>query len=180
MYLIIIADVLCGVAPAYDGLLTNLVGVHGPGGARAWQRWRAQPLPVGGAWPVGSELGAGLCRTPACLPACCPAAASRLPAPPPFLCARSAAVWYVSRPFVLAAVCATILAPLLSLRDLGRLGPMSTAGVAIAGGFAASVVGVTAAAVAQGQLGGARAEAGGSDACLLAAWRLLCRRCTCL
>ena len=65
-------------------------------------------------------------------------------------------MWYVSRPFVLGLVCLAVLAPLLALRDLGRLGPMSTASVAIAGGFAASVVGVTAAAVAKGQLGGER------------------------
>jgi hypothetical protein len=60
----------------------------------------------------------------------------------------------VSRPFVLALVCLAVLAPLLSLRDLGRLGPMSSAGVAIAGGFAASMVVVTATAIARGQLGG--------------------------
>lgn len=29
------------------------------------------------------------------------------------------AVWYVSRPFVLALACLLVLAPLLSLRDLG-------------------------------------------------------------
>lgn len=113
---------------------------------------------------------------------------------------------------MLACVCLLILAPLLSLRDLGRLGPMSrwarrqlnaaqhwhfqkmppvllqhaarapckqavrlqpmpldpppppltrprrravcSAGVAIAGGFAASVVGVTAIAIFKGQVGG--------------------------
>lgn len=32
VYLIIIADVLCGVAPEYNGLITNLVGVHDPSG----------------------------------------------------------------------------------------------------------------------------------------------------
>ena len=65
--------------------------------------------------------------------------AQRLPArrntrsctPTPAVTARPPplpAVWYVSRPVVLAAACLLILAPLLSLRDLGRLGPMSTAG----------------------------------------------------
>ncbi|PSC67577.1 hypothetical protein C2E20_8765 [Micractinium conductrix] len=93
VYLIIIGDMLVGVPPDFNGLLTNLLGVHDP------------------------------------------------------------SVWYVSRPVVLAAACLLILAPLLSLRDLGRLGPMSTAGVVIAGGFAASVVGVTGIAIAKGQIG---------------------------
>ena len=38
-----------------------------------------------------------------------------LPAP----CPHPLAVWYVSRPFVLALACLLALAPLLSLRDLG-------------------------------------------------------------
>lgn len=93
VYLIIIADVLCGVPPDYNGLVTNLLGVHDP------------------------------------------------------------SVWFVSRPFVLAVCCVLVLAPLLSLRDLGRLGPMSTAGVVVAGGFAVSVVGITGIAIAKGQVG---------------------------
>ncbi|KAI7843114.1 hypothetical protein COHA_003285 [Chlorella ohadii] len=93
VYLIIIADVLVGVPPDYNGLITNLVGVHDP------------------------------------------------------------SVWFVSRPFVLAVACLLVLAPLLSLRDLGRLGPMSTVGVAIAGCFATSVVAVTGIAIFKGQLG---------------------------
>lgn len=93
VYLIIIADVLCGVAPEYNGLITNLVGVHDP------------------------------------------------------------SVWYVGRPFVLGVTCLAVLAPLLSLRDLGRLGPMSSVGVGTAGFFAASVVAVTGIAMFKGQLG---------------------------
>lgn len=93
VYLIIIGDVLVGVPPDYNGLITNLVGLHDP------------------------------------------------------------SVWFVSRPFVLAVACLLVLAPLLSLRDLGRLGPMSTAGVVIAGGFATSVVAVTGIAIFKGQIG---------------------------
>ena len=55
---------------------------------------------------------------------------------------------------MLAVACLLVLAPLLGLRDLGRLGPMSTAGVAIAGGFAAAVVAVTGIAFAKGEVGG--------------------------
>ena len=33
VYLIIIADVLVGVPPDYNGLVTNLLGVHDPSGA---------------------------------------------------------------------------------------------------------------------------------------------------
>lgn len=93
VYLIIIGDVLVGVPPDFNGLITNLLGIHDP------------------------------------------------------------SVWFVSRPFVLGVACLLVLAPLLSLRDLGRLGPMSTAGVAIAGGFAASVVAVTAIAIGKGEIG---------------------------
>ena len=55
---------------------------------------------------------------------------------------------------MLGVACLLVLAPLLGLRDLGRLGPMSTAGVAIAGGFAAAVVAVTGIAFAKGEVGG--------------------------
>lgn len=68
--------------------------------------------------------------------------------PPP------AAVWFVSRPFVLGVACLLVLVPLLGLRDLGRLGPMSSAGVAIAGAFACSMVGITITAIVKGQVGG--------------------------
>lgn len=30
IYLIIIADILCGVAPDYNGLITNIIGIHDP------------------------------------------------------------------------------------------------------------------------------------------------------
>ena len=55
---------------------------------------------------------------------------------------------------MLAVACLLVLAPLLGLRDLGALGPMSTAGVVIAGGFAAAVVAVTGIAFAKGAVGG--------------------------
>lgn len=92
IYLIIMGDILCGVAPTYSGLITNLVGVHDP-----------------------------------------------------------SVVW-VSRPFVMAVVCATCLAPLLSLRNLALLAPMSAAAVGVAGLFVSSVVGLAVVAAAQGQL----------------------------
>lgn len=42
MYLIIIADVLVGVPPDYNGLITNLLGVHDPNGEAhcAVQSWQ--------------------------------------------------------------------------------------------------------------------------------------------
>lgn len=55
---------------------------------------------------------------------------------------------------MLGVTCLAVLAPLLSLRDLGRLGPMSSVGVGTAGFFAASVVAVTGIAMFKGQLGG--------------------------
>ena len=83
---------------------------------------------------------------------------------------------------MLAVCCVLVLAPLLSLRDLGRLGPMSTAGVVVAGGFAVSVVGITGIAIAKGQVGGARrppATPCRREYSLEQLWRLLrasCRR----
>jgi hypothetical protein len=67
---------------------------------------------------------------------------------------------------VLGVTCLAVLAPLLSLRDLGRLGPMSSVGVGTAGFFAASVVAVTGIAMFKGQLGGEPALPG---ACVCAA-----------
>jgi hypothetical protein len=57
VYLIIIADVLCGVAPDYNGLITNLLGVHDPSGKQAGGglEGAAEDL-VGG--PVGHGAGA--------------------------------------------------------------------------------------------------------------------------
>ena len=60
----------------------------------------------------------------------------------------------MSRPFVLGVACLLVLAPLLSLRDLARLGPVSTAGVVVAGSFAGSVLVIASVAIAKGQLGG--------------------------
>ena len=94
IYLIIIGDVLCGVAPDYSGLITNLFNIHDP-----------------------------------------------------------AAVFWVSRPFVMAVLCAVCLAPLVSLRNLSLLAPMSTAAVGVAGLFVSSVVGLAVTAAFQGQLG---------------------------
>jgi amino acid permease len=92
VYLIIMGDVLCGVAPDYSGLITNLLGVHDP-----------------------------------------------------------SVVW-ASRPFVMAVVCAVCLAPLLALRNLRLLAPMSTAAVGVAGLFVSSVVGLAVLAATQGAL----------------------------
>ena len=93
IYLIIIGDVLCGVAPDYNGLITNLSGIHDP------------------------------------------------------------SMFWVSRPFVMAVLCIVALAPLLSLRNLSLLAPMSTAAVAVAGLFVSSIVGLAITAAWQGQLG---------------------------
>lgn len=53
----------------------------------------------------------------------------------------------------MAVVCAVALAPLLSLRNLALLAPMSTLAVVVAGGFVSAVVGLAGIAVYQGQLG---------------------------
>lgn len=77
-------------------------------------------------------------------------------------------VWYVSRPFVVGALCVLCLAPLLSLRDLALLAPASTAAVGVAGAFALSVLGITGAALWEGRLAAFRwlptREALGGDA----------------
>ena len=62
-------------------------------------------------------------------------------------------VFWVSRPFVMAVLCTVGLAPLLSLRNLGLLAPMSTAAVFVAGLFVSSVVGLAMTAAFQGNLG---------------------------
>ncbi|GAB4822493.1 hypothetical protein N2152v2_009539 [Parachlorella kessleri] len=93
VYLIIIGDILAGVAPDYNGLISMLLG---PG---------------------------------------------------------HAGQWYTGRAFVVGMLCLLCLAPLVSLRDLSLLGPMSTVGVSIAGAFAASVVALTGVAFAKGQVG---------------------------
>ena len=92
IYLILIADVLCGVAPNYSGLVTNLFGIHDP------------------------------------------------------------SVIWVGRPFVMGIVCVFLLSPLLSLRNLGLLGPMSTVSVGVASAFALTIVGLAVAAGVQGKL----------------------------
>ena len=92
IYLILIGDVLCGVAPEYSGLVTNLFGIHDP------------------------------------------------------------SVIWVSRPFVMGIVCIFLLAPLLSLRNLGLLAPMSTVSVVVASSFALSVVALAIAAITEGKL----------------------------
>uniref|UniRef100_A0A1D2A8A4 Amino acid transporter transmembrane domain-containing protein n=2 Tax=Auxenochlorella protothecoides TaxID=3075 RepID=A0A1D2A8A4_AUXPR len=79
------------------------------------------------------------------------------------------AVWYVSRPVVVGALCVLCLAPLLSLRDLALLAPASTAAVGVAGAFALSVLGIAGRAAWTGRLAAFRwlpsAEAlGGSPA----------------
>lgn len=63
-------------------------------------------------------------------------------------------VWYASRPVVVGALCVLCLAPLLSLRDLARLAPASSAAVGVAGAFALSVLGLTARAAWTGSLAG--------------------------
>lgn len=54
VYLIIIADVLVGVPPDYNGLITNLLGIHDPNGGllsapAAWQPWPPR-LPAAACW----------------------------------------------------------------------------------------------------------------------------------
>lgn len=63
--------------------------------------------------------------------------------------------WYMSRAFVVAMLCLLCLGPLVSLRDLSMLGPMSTVGVTIAGLFATSVLVLTGVGFARGQVGNA-------------------------
>lgn len=94
IYLIIIGDVLCGVAPNYSGLITNLVGIHDP----------------------------------------------------------ESVVW-VSRPFVMAVLCVFGLGPLISLRNLRLLAPMSSAAVIIAALFVISVAGLAVIAGFESRLG---------------------------
>ena len=54
---------------------------------------------------------------------------------------------------IMAVLCIVALAPLLSLRNLSLLAPMSTAAVAVAGLFVSSIVGLAITAAWQGQLG---------------------------
>ena len=120
VYLIIIADVLVGVPPDYNGLVTNLVGIHDPHGERRARRSRRstvqhaeQPEPARvTAWERGS--GAAHVHATRATHGGRGLQPSRL-AP----CHPTRAVWFVSRPFVLALACLLVLAPLLSLRDLG-------------------------------------------------------------
>ena len=53
----------------------------------------------------------------------------------------------------MAVVCSLALAPLLSLRNLALLAPMSSAAVVVAGCFVSAVVGLAGIAVFQGQMG---------------------------
>jgi len=53
----------------------------------------------------------------------------------------------------MAILCIVALAPLLSLRNLALLAPMSTAAVVVAGGFVSAVVALAVTAIFQGQLG---------------------------
>ena len=53
----------------------------------------------------------------------------------------------------MAIVCILFLAPLVSLRNLKLLGPMSSAAVVVAAGLVSSVVGLAITAAFQGQLG---------------------------
>lgn len=219
VYLIIIGDVLVGVPPDFDGLWTRAVGGHG-----AWCGGRPGPsccrCPTNAAGPRCPGLPCGSVCCCAAHGAVCAGPSPSRPHAKPALLRR-----YASRAFVLGAVCLLFLAPLLALRDLSLLGPMSTvslplwlphaarrgrqakaacgaggsllmqlqlapgwpalpqsppecggghthslpkptstclppsgpptqAGVAIAGAFAASVVGLAGAAIAKGQAGG--------------------------
>lgn len=62
-------------------------------------------------------------------------------------------LWYISRPFVVGMVCILFLLPLLSLRDLSMLGPMSTVGVGIAALFATSIVALAGVAIGRNMVG---------------------------
>lgn len=91
---------------------------------------------------------------------------------------HSGDVFWVSRPFVvrlmhhclsctcykkhcfdtfnalqMAVICVVFLAPLVSMRNLKKLGPMSSAAVAVAGCLVAAILGLAVTAAFQGQLG---------------------------
>eukprot|EP00889_Picochlorum_renovo_P004354 jgi/Picre1/31384/NNA_006736.t1 len=65
---------------------------------------------------------------------------------------HSGDVWWVSRPFVMAIVCVAFLGPLVSLRNLKMLGPMSTVAVIVAC-LVSSVALLAGAAGFEGKLG---------------------------
>jgi sodium-coupled neutral amino acid transporter 2 len=93
IYLIIMGDVLVGAPPHYDGLITNLFGIH------------------------------------------------------------TGDVWWVSRPFVMAVVCIVFLLPLVSLRSLRMLGPMSSIALLVASSLVSAVAILAGTAAFEGQLG---------------------------
>lgn len=196
IYLIIIGDVLCGVAPDYNGLVTNFLGVHDPSVFYASRPFvvsgephqktcllhctharevalvirvtvvpRAMPTAASAAatctpgtsfiiftslvsWreSIGIKLGILLqhaARCEPCIPPCQPphhhthTHTKHLPLLPPLQ---------------MAVMCAAGLAPLVSLRDLRRLAPMSFIAVAVAGAFVFSLVGLGGLAITTGQV----------------------------
>lgn len=58
--------------------------------------------------------------------------------------------WYLSRPFVLLVLTVGVLAPLASMRNMGRLGAINVIGLASLGLFAGSTVWLAAGAMAHG------------------------------
>ena len=90
VYLIIIADVLVGVPPDFNGLVTNLVGVHDPsgalGGSGGWWLWVAVGGGCGWHGRMVGGVGLGLegrrweCLMMRCSVEC---GGGQLPAPPP-------------------------------------------------------------------------------------------------
>lgn len=66
---------------------------------------------------------------------------------------HSGDVWWVSRPFVMAVVCACVLCPLVSLKNIRMLGPMSSVAVMVAASLVLSIVLLSVDAGFEGKLG---------------------------